>query len=76
MLNVVWMLFVAWFLSLFGFDEMFIEGLHQFGGPEITLTGYYFIFSVIGIIKNVVEKLNFNSSLKLALNEIEDILEE
>lgn len=72
MLNILWMLFVAWFLGLFGFDDMIITGLTQWGGPEITITGYYFAFAVIGIIKNIIEKFHYNDSLKLAIKELKD----
>lgn len=64
MLNIIWMLFVAWFLNCFGFGNVVITGLAQFGGPEITLTGYYFIFATVGLIKNLIEKFHYNQSIK------------
>lgn len=74
MLNIIWMLFVAWFLNLFGLGDTVITGLVQLGGPEITLTGYYFIFATVGLIKNIIEKIHFADSVKLTIKELEDIL--
>ena len=42
-------LFVAWFLSLFGFGAFVIAGLAEFG-IVITMTGYYFIFVTVGLL--------------------------
>lgn len=64
MLNIIWMLFVAWFLNLFGFGDTVITGLAQFGGPEITLAGYYFAFAVVGLIKNIIEKFHYKAEIK------------
>ena len=54
MANIIWMLFVAWFLNIFGFGNVVIKGLQQLGGPTITMTGYYFIFAAAGLIKNIL----------------------
>lgn len=54
------MLFVAWFLQLFGFDNIVIKGLAQLGGPEITIVGYYFIFAAAGLIKNILYVIRRN----------------
>lgn len=72
MLNIIWMLFVAWSLNLFGFGDTVITGLAQWGGPELTMTGYYFAFAVVGLLKNVIEKFHFHDSVKLAIKEIEE----
>lgn len=72
MLNIIWMLFVAWFLNLFGFGNTVITGLAQWGGPELTMTGYYFAFAAVGLLKNVIEKFHFSSTVKLAIKELED----
>jgi hypothetical protein len=42
-------LFAAWFLSLFGFGAFIIAGLAEFG-IVITMTGYYLIFAVVGLL--------------------------
>ena len=60
MANIIWMLFVAWFLNIFGFGDVVIKGLQQLGGPEITMTGYYFIFAAAGLIKNILYAIRKN----------------
>ena len=53
-------LLVAWFLGLFGFDGLMIEGLQQLFGISIGLSGYYMLFVltwvVIGIIHAIKRK--------------------
>jgi len=68
MLSIIWMLFVAWFLNLFGFGNFFIKGVAQLGGPELTITGYYFIFAAVGLLKNVIHA--FHNSVTLDANKI------
>lgn len=58
MLSIIWMLFVAWFLNLFGFGNTVIKGLVEIGGPEISLLGYYAIFAFAGLIKNILSALH------------------
>ena len=52
MLSIIWMLFVAWFLNLFGFGNTVIKG------PEISLIGYYAIFACAGLLKNILSALH------------------
>ena len=42
-------LIVAFILSLFGFDHLFIDVIKQFG-YEISLSTYYVLFIIIGFI--------------------------
>lgn len=51
MWSIVGALILAWFLALFGFDNLIIEGAKELFDVDITMTGYYFIFAVIGILK-------------------------
>ena len=71
MLNIVWMLFVAWFLNLFGFSNTVIKGLVQLGGPEIGMMGYYLIFATAGLIKNIAHA--FRSTIADACKEFDKI---
>ena len=71
MLSIIWMLFVAWFLQLFGFDNVVIKGLTQLGGPEIGAMGYYFIFAAAGLIKNIIHA--FRSVIVDACKEFEKL---
>lgn len=74
MLNIAWMMLVARILEMFGFDTMFITGLNQWTGIEITISGYYFIFAVIGIVKNIIEKLSYSKDMNALTEEIKDLL--
>ena len=71
MLNIVWMLFVAWFLQLFGFDNVVIKGLVQLGGPEIGMMGYYLIFAAAGLIKNIAHA--FRSTVAEVCKEMDKL---
>lgn len=58
MLSIIWMLFVAWFLNLFGLGNTVIRGIVELGGPEISLIGYYAIFACAGLLKNILAALH------------------
>jgi len=58
MLSIIWMLFVAWFLNLFGLSNTVIRGIVELGGPEISLTGYYAIFACAGLLKNILAAIH------------------
>lgn len=51
--SIIWMLIVAWFLDLFGFSNIVINGICQLGGPEMGVEAYYLIFALIGALKNL-----------------------
>ena len=57
MLSIIWMLFVAWFLNLFGLGNTIMRGIVELGGPEISLMGYYFIFAAAGLLKNILKSI-------------------
>lgn len=71
MFSILWMLFVAWFLQLFGFDNIVIKGLVQLGRPEIGMMGYYLIFATAGLIKNIAHA--FRSTIADACKEFDKI---
>lgn len=54
---LVW-LFTAWFLGLFGFDTMVIDGMAEVFSVEITKAGYYFLFTMVALIKGSVHILS------------------
>ena len=58
MLSVIWMLFVAWFLGIFGLDDLVINGFNQLFHIEIGITSYYFIFAIAGLIKKILHTFN------------------
>ncbi len=50
------MLFLAWFLSLFGFDEICVTAIKELFNYEITTATYYFVFAIVGLIFNEKQK--------------------
>jgi hypothetical protein len=44
------MLLVAWILTWFGFDDLFIKGFHELFNKEISVATYYMIFLGIGLV--------------------------
>lgn len=58
MIYVLIWLFTAWFLGLFGFDTMVINGMAEVFSMEITKTGYYFLFTMVALIKGSVHVLS------------------
>lgn len=54
MLWVIGALFAGWILNLFGFENLVIGGMQEFFNVTITMTGYYFLFGVIGMIKFIL----------------------
>lgn len=49
-MSCVGLLILAWFLSLFGFDHVFIQGANELFGVRITIAGYYLIFFLVGLL--------------------------
>ena len=49
-------IFVAWFLSLFGVNNLIIRGLHELIGISISNAGYYTIFAIIGVFGGAIKK--------------------
>lgn len=58
MFSIIWSLFVAWFLGIFGLDDLVINGFNQLFHMEIGITSYYFIFAIAGLIKNILHTIN------------------
>lgn len=73
MLSIIGMFIAAWFLNLFGFGKLVIEGLQQFGGPKITMTGYYFIFACAGLLKSILSSLS-SVNIKSEIKDLEEKL--
>lgn len=45
----------AWLLSLLGFDDLFIKGVYEWTGKEITIAGYYVFFAVVALIYELLK---------------------
>lgn len=53
--NLVSGLFVAWLLSIFGFDAMFINACSQFGF-RVDTDAYYVFFALLGVIATYIDQ--------------------
>lgn len=49
-------LLIAWILSIFNFDRMFINTLYQLLGLSISTDAYYVIFALLGAIGSIMKK--------------------
>lgn len=53
----LFMLIIAWFLTWFDFDELFIKGFNELTNRSITIAGYYIIFFVIGLLVDIFNEI-------------------
>ena len=53
-ISIVEILFCAWFLALFGFDDIIIRGFKTLFGLTIDKPTYYFIWVAIVVIAYVI----------------------
>lgn len=49
-------LLIAWILSIFNFDSMFINTLYELLGLSISTDAYYVIFALLGAIGSIMKK--------------------
>lgn len=47
-------LIIAWFLSLFGINEMLIEVFQPFAQVKLTNSHYYVVFLLIGLLLEIL----------------------
>lgn len=52
--GIIYGLIGAWFLSLFGVDNIFIEALQPFVKFTLTTSHYYFVFGFVGMVYGIV----------------------
>ncbi len=50
MFYIIGGLLVGWFLALFNFDHLVIQGALEIFNITMTKTGYYFLFAIFGAI--------------------------
>lgn len=48
-------LLLAWILSLFNFDTIFVEGIQTFVHFKVITAHYYLLFALLGIISRLLE---------------------
>ena len=52
--GIIYGLIGAWFLSLFGVDNIFVEALQPFVNFTLTTSHYYFVFGFVGMVYGIV----------------------
>ena len=48
-------LLLAWILSLFNFDTMFVEGVQTFVHFKVITAHYYLVFALLGLVSRLLE---------------------
>lgn len=48
-------LLLAWILSLFNFDNIFVEGVQTFVHFKVVTAHYYLVFALLGLISRFFE---------------------
>lgn len=59
--RIIGSLLLAWFLSQFDFDQLFIKAVHELFHRNITIATYYFIFFIGGILLWMFEAILLSS---------------
>lgn len=49
-------LLIAWILSIFNFDYMFINAVYELWGLKISTDVYYVVFALLGLIYGIINK--------------------
>ena len=48
-------LLLAWILSLFNFDIVFVEGVQTFVDFKVITAHYYLLFAILGVLQRFIE---------------------
>lgn len=54
--GLLWGLLIAWILSIFNFDYMFINTVYELWGLKISTDVYYVVFVLLGLIYGIINK--------------------
>lgn len=68
MWSILWMLFAAWFLDLFGFGNIVIKGLEQVGVNGVGIELYYLAFAVVGLIKHIYSETHTKENWTISIS--------
>lgn len=63
LLQIATALLTGLVLSWFGFDDLIIHGMKEIFGVTISMTGYYFLFAIVGALRSVGVVFNPNHPL-------------
>lgn len=54
--GLLWGLLIAWILSIFNFDYMFINTVYELLRLKISTDVYYVVFALLGLIYGIINK--------------------
>ena len=54
--GLLWGPLIAWILSIFNFDYMFINAVYELWGLKISTDVYYVVFALLGLICGIINK--------------------
>ncbi|MDZ5254179.1 hypothetical protein [Clostridium sp. LIBA-8841] len=54
--GLLWGLLIAWILSIFNFDRMFINAVYELFGLRISSDVYYVVLALLGLICGIINK--------------------
>ncbi|MEH6944121.1 hypothetical protein [Bacillus sp. JJ722] len=57
-MTIVSFIIIAWVLSWFKFEQIFIQAFKELFSKEISTASYYFLFACIGAIGDIVSLFN------------------
>ncbi|CAM4100491.1 hypothetical protein BAMA_14360 [Bacillus manliponensis] len=57
-MTIITFLLIAWILSWFKFEKIFVQAFKELFNKEITTASYYFVFFCIGAIGDIVLLFN------------------
>ncbi|XZM23692.1 hypothetical protein ACSXAD_10095 [Clostridium perfringens] len=54
--GLLWGLLIAWILSIFNFNYMFINAVYELLRLKISTDVYYVVFALLGLIYGIISK--------------------
>ncbi|HAT4104378.1 TPA: hypothetical protein I9Z31_001790 [Clostridium perfringens] len=54
--GLLWGLLIAWILSIFNFNYMFINAVYELLRLKISTGVYYVVFALLGLIYGIINK--------------------
>ncbi|MFJ7970145.1 hypothetical protein [Psychrobacillus sp. NPDC096389] len=57
-MTIVSFLLIAWILSWFKFEQLFIQAIKELFKKEVSKATYYFVFFCIGVVGDITLLLN------------------
>jgi hypothetical protein len=57
-MTIITFLLIAWILSWFKFEKIFIQAIKELFNKEVSKASYYFVFFCIGVIGDITLLFN------------------